>query len=179
MRRNYREGFTNVRCSQTILCLVIGRSVASPIANVWLSPVPGLSPLRQFHMQDGSGSYRYSFTGPHHAKAESTLDGVTQGGESAVSTEIGSFQLDCRGNDIINDVERVESERVSPSSRERSVHIRLGSESSSEFANESSSSSRRVARLSVPPPSLFFFIFTSILNFTEKVGVSGQFRRAD
>ncbi|EZA62771.1 hypothetical protein DMN91_007620 [Ooceraea biroi] len=68
----------------TILCLVIGRSIASPIANVWLSPVPGLSPLRQYHIQDGSGSYQYSFTGPHHAKAESTLDGVTQGGYSYI-----------------------------------------------------------------------------------------------
>lgn len=69
-------------CLQTILCgLVIGRSIALPIANVWLSPIPALSPLRQYHIQDGSGSYQYSFTGPHHAKAESTLNGVTQGGE--------------------------------------------------------------------------------------------------
>lgn len=35
-------------------------------------------------MQDGSGSYRYSFTGPHHAKTESSLNGVTQGGKSYV-----------------------------------------------------------------------------------------------
>lgn len=34
-------------------------------------------------MQDGSGSYRYSFTGPHHAKTESNLNGVTQGGKSS------------------------------------------------------------------------------------------------
>jgi len=69
-------------CLQTILCsLVIERSIASPIANVWLSPIPALSPLRQYHIQDGSGSYQYSFTGPHHAKAETTLNGVTQGGE--------------------------------------------------------------------------------------------------
>ncbi|KAL6262815.1 hypothetical protein P5V15_005605 [Pogonomyrmex californicus] len=69
----------------TILCsLVIGRSIASPLANVWLSPIPALSPLRQYHIQDGSGSYQYSFTGPHHAKAESTLNGVTQGGYSYI-----------------------------------------------------------------------------------------------
>ncbi|XP_012222762.2 uncharacterized protein [Linepithema humile] len=69
----------------TILCgLVIGQSIALPIANVWLSPIPALSPLRQYHMQDGSGSYQYSFTGPHHAKAESTLNGVTQGGYSYI-----------------------------------------------------------------------------------------------
>ncbi|XP_025163083.1 uncharacterized protein LOC105188007 isoform X2 [Harpegnathos saltator] len=69
-----------------ILCsLVVGRSIASPIAaNVWLSPIPALSPLRQYHIQDGSGSYKYSFTGPHHAKAESTLNGVTQGGYSYI-----------------------------------------------------------------------------------------------
>ncbi|XP_018358705.1 PREDICTED: uncharacterized protein LOC108758323 [Trachymyrmex cornetzi] len=69
----------------TILCsLVIGRSIASPLANVWLSPIPALSPLRQYHIQDGSGSYQYSFTGPHHAKAETTLNGVTQGGYSYI-----------------------------------------------------------------------------------------------
>ncbi|XP_014485959.1 PREDICTED: uncharacterized protein LOC106750268 [Dinoponera quadriceps] len=71
-----------------ILCslvVVVGRSVASPIAaNVWLSPIPALSPLRQYHIQDGSGAYKYSFTGPHHAKAESTLNGVTQGGYSYI-----------------------------------------------------------------------------------------------
>ncbi|XP_012525723.1 uncharacterized protein LOC105830744 isoform X2 [Monomorium pharaonis] len=69
----------------TILCsLVIGRTIALPIANVWLSPIPALSPLRQYHIQDGSGSYQYSFTGPHHAKAETTLNGVTQGGYSYI-----------------------------------------------------------------------------------------------
>ncbi|XP_011165283.1 uncharacterized protein LOC105199756 [Solenopsis invicta] len=69
----------------TILCsLVIGRSIALPLANVWLSPIPALSPLRQYHIQDGSGSYQYSFTGPHHAKAETTLNGVTQGGYSYI-----------------------------------------------------------------------------------------------
>ncbi|XP_011871995.1 PREDICTED: uncharacterized protein LOC105564316 isoform X2 [Vollenhovia emeryi] len=69
----------------TILCsLVIGRSIASPLSNVWLSPIPALSPLRQYHLQDGSGSYQYSFTGPHHAKAETTLNGVTQGGYSYI-----------------------------------------------------------------------------------------------
>ncbi|XP_011065323.1 PREDICTED: uncharacterized protein LOC105152623 [Acromyrmex echinatior] len=69
----------------TILCsFVIGRSIASPLANVWLSPIPALSPLRQYHLQDGSGSYQYSFTGPHHAKTETTLNGVTQGGYSYI-----------------------------------------------------------------------------------------------
>ncbi|KAM0730731.1 Cuticle protein 6 [Formica fusca] len=68
-----------------ILCsLVVGRAIASPIANVWLSPISALSPLRQFHIQDGSGSYQYSFTGPHHAKAESTLNGITKGGYSYI-----------------------------------------------------------------------------------------------
>ncbi|XP_018402039.1 PREDICTED: uncharacterized protein LOC108779169, partial [Cyphomyrmex costatus] len=72
-------------CLQTILCnLVIGRSIASPLANVWLSPIPALSPFKQYHIQDGSGSYQYSFTGPHHAKAETTLNGVTQGGYSYI-----------------------------------------------------------------------------------------------
>ncbi|KAL6445541.1 hypothetical protein ACFW04_000827 [Cataglyphis niger] len=68
-----------------ILCsLVVGQAIASPIANVWLSPIPALSPLRQFHIQDGSGSYQYSFTGPHHAKTESTLNGITKGGYSYI-----------------------------------------------------------------------------------------------
>ncbi|XP_020296705.1 uncharacterized protein LOC109861455 [Pseudomyrmex gracilis] len=67
-----------------ILCALVAQSFASPIANVWLSPIASLSPLRQFHMQDGAGSYHYSFIGPHHAKAESTLNGITQGGYSYI-----------------------------------------------------------------------------------------------
>ncbi|OAD59916.1 Cuticle protein 6, partial [Eufriesea mexicana] len=61
-----------------------GRGTATPIANVWLSPVGSLTPLRQYHIQDGSGGYHYSFTGPHHAKSESSLNGITQGGYSYI-----------------------------------------------------------------------------------------------
>ncbi|KAF7413463.1 hypothetical protein HZH68_001952 [Vespula germanica] len=64
--------------------VLLGSSLSSPIANVWLSPIGSISPLRQYHVQDGSGSYRYSFTGPHHAKTESSLNGVTRGGYSYV-----------------------------------------------------------------------------------------------
>ncbi|XP_053976590.1 uncharacterized protein LOC128875227 [Hylaeus volcanicus] len=62
----------------------LGQSLAAPIANVWLSPLGSLSPLRQYHIQDGSGGYQYSFTGPHHAKSESSLNGITQGGYSYI-----------------------------------------------------------------------------------------------
>ncbi|XP_076630451.1 cuticular protein 16 [Colletes latitarsis] len=62
----------------------LGQSLAAPIANVWLSPLGSLTPLRQFHIQDGSGGYHYSFTGPHHAKSESSLNGITQGGYSYI-----------------------------------------------------------------------------------------------
>ncbi|KAK2577060.1 hypothetical protein KPH14_005875 [Odynerus spinipes] len=64
--------------------VLLGSSLSTPIANVWLSPIGSVSPLRQYHVQDGSGSYRYSFTGPHHAKTESNLNGVTQGGYSYI-----------------------------------------------------------------------------------------------
>nr|XP_050845420.1 uncharacterized protein LOC127061941 [Vespula vulgaris] len=71
--------------TKTILfSVLLGSSLSSPIANVWLNPIGSISPLRQYHVQDGSGSYRYSFTGPHHAKTESNLNGVTQGGYSYV-----------------------------------------------------------------------------------------------
>ncbi|XP_035728615.1 uncharacterized protein LOC118444421 [Vespa mandarinia] len=70
---------------QTILfSVLLGSSLSSPIANVWVSPIGSISPLRQYHVQDGSGSYRYSFTGPHHAKTESNLNGITQGGYSYI-----------------------------------------------------------------------------------------------
>lgn len=75
------------KCSsvlQTILlCTIFGRIDTSPIANVWLSPIRSLTPLKQYHIQDGSGGYHYSFTGPHHAKSESSLNGITQGGKSS------------------------------------------------------------------------------------------------
>ncbi|XP_043493649.1 uncharacterized protein LOC122518683 [Polistes fuscatus] len=64
--------------------LLLGSSLCSPIANVWINPIGSYSPLRQYHVQDGSGSYRYSFTGPHHAKTESNLNGITQGGYSYI-----------------------------------------------------------------------------------------------
>ncbi|XP_017878091.1 uncharacterized protein LOC108623804 [Ceratina calcarata] len=67
-----------------LLSTFLGRSIGTPIANVWLSPVGSLTPLRQYHIQDGSGGYRYSFTGPHHAKSESSLNGITQGGYSYI-----------------------------------------------------------------------------------------------
>lgn len=66
-----------------LLCLV-APALGTPITNVWLSPIGSLTPVRQYHMQDGSGGYHYSFTGPHHAKAESTLNGITQGGYSYI-----------------------------------------------------------------------------------------------
>ncbi|XP_031844762.1 cuticular protein 16 [Nomia melanderi] len=64
--------------------IFLGRSFAAPIANVWLSPLGPLTPLRQFHIQDGSGGYHYSFTGPHQAKSESSLNGITRGGYSYI-----------------------------------------------------------------------------------------------
>ncbi|XP_076301313.1 cuticular protein 16 [Lasioglossum baleicum] len=64
--------------------LFLGQSFATPIANVWLSPLGPLTPLRQFHIQDGSGGYHYSFTGPHQAKSESSLNGITRGGYSYI-----------------------------------------------------------------------------------------------
>ncbi|KAK9302423.1 hypothetical protein QLX08_005572 [Tetragonisca angustula] len=67
-----------------LLCMIFGRIDTSPIANVWLSPIRSLTPLKQYHIQDGSGGYHYSFTGPHHAKSESSLNGITQGGYSYV-----------------------------------------------------------------------------------------------
>lgn len=71
-------------CLQIILLTTfLGRTISTPIANVWLSPVGSLTPLRQYHIQDGSGGYHYSFTGPHHAKSESSSNGITQGGKSS------------------------------------------------------------------------------------------------
>ncbi|XP_076165472.1 cuticular protein 16 [Ptiloglossa arizonensis] len=67
-----------------LFSVFLGQSLAAPIANVWLSPLGSLTPLRQFHIQDGSGGYHYSFTGPHHAKSESSLNGITQGGYSYI-----------------------------------------------------------------------------------------------
>ncbi|KAG7200672.1 hypothetical protein KM043_001225 [Ampulex compressa] len=67
-----------------LLSAFLGHGLGTPIANVWVSPIGASSPLRQYHLQDGSGSYRYSFTGPHHAKAESSLNGITQGGYSYI-----------------------------------------------------------------------------------------------
>ncbi|KZC11172.1 Cuticle protein 6, partial [Dufourea novaeangliae] len=64
--------------------LLLERSLATPIANVWLNPLGSLTPLRQFHVQDGSGGYHYSFTGPHQAKSESSSNGITRGGYSYV-----------------------------------------------------------------------------------------------
>ncbi|XP_033324774.1 cuticular protein 16 [Megalopta genalis] len=64
--------------------LFLGQSFATPIANVWLSPLGPVTPLRQFHIQDGSGGYHYSFTGPHQAKSESSLNGITRGGYSYI-----------------------------------------------------------------------------------------------
>lgn len=66
---------------KVLFCAFFGQSLGTPIANVWLSPLGALTPLRQFHIQDGSGSYHYSFTSPHHAKSESSLNGITQGGK--------------------------------------------------------------------------------------------------
>ncbi|XP_011505605.1 PREDICTED: uncharacterized protein LOC105368313 [Ceratosolen solmsi marchali] len=39
----------------------------------------------QYHSQDSmSGSYQYGYTGPHHAKSESNVDGITRGGYSYI-----------------------------------------------------------------------------------------------
>nr|XP_034179489.1 uncharacterized protein LOC117603957 [Osmia lignaria] len=70
--------------SVILIGIFLEHSLATPIANVWLSPIGSLTPLRQFHIQDGAGGYHYSFTGPHHAKSESSLNGITQGGYSYV-----------------------------------------------------------------------------------------------
>ncbi|XP_043271820.1 uncharacterized protein [Venturia canescens] len=59
----------------------LGLNSASPIANYWLTP---LASLNQYHTQDASGSYRYGYTGPHHAKMETRTNGVTQGGYSYI-----------------------------------------------------------------------------------------------
>nr|XP_012136291.1 PREDICTED: uncharacterized protein LOC100875559 [Megachile rotundata] len=67
-----------------LIGIFLEQSLAAPIANVWLSPIGSLTPLRQFHIQDGAGGYHYSFTGPHHAKSESSLNGITQGGYSYI-----------------------------------------------------------------------------------------------
>ena len=91
MAFNYRK------CSsvlQTILlCMIFGRIDTSPIANVWLSPIRSLTPLKQYHIQDGSGGYHYSFTGPHHAKSESSLNGITQGGKSSQLPSLDAWIL--------------------------------------------------------------------------------------
>ncbi|XP_076677618.1 cuticular protein 16 [Andrena cerasifolii] len=67
-----------------LLAVFLGQCLGQPIANVWLSPLGPLAPLRQLHIQDGSGGYHYSFTGPHHAKSESSLNGITRGGYSYI-----------------------------------------------------------------------------------------------
>ncbi|XP_076651753.1 cuticular protein 16 [Halictus rubicundus] len=79
------DGIKDAFSFQRILFgLFLGQSFATPIANVWLSPLGALTPLRQFHIQDGSGGYHYSFTGPHQAKSESSLNGITRGGYSYI-----------------------------------------------------------------------------------------------
>ncbi|XP_063976729.1 uncharacterized protein LOC135162323 [Diachasmimorpha longicaudata] len=41
-------------------------------------------PASQYHAQEPSGSYRYGYSTPHHAKTESQVNGVTQGGYSYI-----------------------------------------------------------------------------------------------
>ncbi|XP_033203397.1 cuticular protein 16 [Bombus vancouverensis nearcticus] len=69
-----------------LLSAIFGRICTTPIANVWLGPIGSVTPLRQYHVQDGSGGYRYSFTGPHHAKSESSSNGITRGGYSYIDS---------------------------------------------------------------------------------------------
>lgn len=83
LRLNTQMKYFSVSVQIILLSTFFGRIIATPIANVWLSPVGSLTPLRQYHIQDGSGGYHYSFTGPHHAKSESSLNGITQGGKSS------------------------------------------------------------------------------------------------
>ncbi|KAI4475590.1 hypothetical protein M0802_015095 [Mischocyttarus mexicanus] len=64
--------------------LLLGSTLCNPIPNLWFNPIGSFSPLEQYHVQDGSGSYRYSFTGPHHAKTESNFNGITRGGYSYI-----------------------------------------------------------------------------------------------
>ncbi|XP_066586457.1 uncharacterized protein [Prorops nasuta] len=66
-----------------LCCAFLGTTFSNPIANVYLSPLNSL-PLRQFHTQDNSGAYQYAFTGPHHAKTETSSNGLTQGGYSYI-----------------------------------------------------------------------------------------------
>ncbi|XP_015604217.1 uncharacterized protein LOC107272032 [Cephus cinctus] len=67
------------------LCTIFGSSLATPLTTVWLSPISPVAPLtHQYQSQDGSGAYHYAYTGPHHAKTETSLNGVTQGGYSYI-----------------------------------------------------------------------------------------------
>lgn len=51
------------------------------------SPSPAAAERRsrattQYHTQDpSSGAYQYGYTGPHHAKSESSANGITRGGK--------------------------------------------------------------------------------------------------
>lgn len=90
-----------------LLSAIFGRICTTPIANVWLGPIGSLTPLRQYHVQDGSGGYRYSFTGPYHAKSESSSNGITQGGKSSRLPlpegcfDCWRFHRKCRPNHLI------------------------------------------------------------------------------
>ncbi|XP_058808033.1 uncharacterized protein LOC131673776 [Phymastichus coffea] len=64
-----------------LLCFLAGCVAAS--AEVWSQ---GRKPkAAQYHTQDSqSGAYQYGYTGPHHAKSESSFNGVTRGGYSYI-----------------------------------------------------------------------------------------------
>ncbi|XP_015116395.1 uncharacterized protein LOC107040706 [Diachasma alloeum] len=59
----------------SIIIGLLGAATGYPTA-IW--------PASQFHAQDPSGSYRYGYSSPHHAKTESRVNGVTQGGYSYI-----------------------------------------------------------------------------------------------
>ena len=48
--------------------------------------------MTQYHTQDPvSGAYQYGYTGPHHAKSESSFNGITRGGEYHPCYILGVF----------------------------------------------------------------------------------------
>ncbi|KAK0182770.1 hypothetical protein PV327_000871 [Microctonus hyperodae] len=69
---------------------LFGFALCSPI---W----PGV----QFHDQNGAGSYRYGYQGPHHAKMETRSNGITQGGYSYVDAN-GVLQSVAYTADAVN-----------------------------------------------------------------------------
>ena len=62
-----------------MICLLIcgdAQRISSPDA--WTKSLRSA----QYHTQDPvSGAYQYGYSGPHHAKSESSINGITRGGK--------------------------------------------------------------------------------------------------